>query len=125
MTVNWINEQLQYADSQYQTMVRNVPDSVMPESIVDGKLKTCHSNSWVAGFYPGALVYLFEGTGDSALYNEAVKKIQLMNDQQTSHPYYWAGFAIIGDGAQPLLHGLPTTTAAAPATGVSTGRAAR
>ncbi|KAB2854875.1 MAG: CHAT domain-containing protein, partial [Sphingopyxis terrae] len=35
---------------------------------------------------------------------------QLMNDQQTSHPYYWAGFAIIGDGAQPLLHGLPTTT---------------
>ena len=50
---------------------------------------------------------------------------QLMNDQQTSHPYYWAGFAIIGDGAQPLLHGLPTTTAAALATGVSTGRAAR
>jgi CHAT domain-containing protein/tetratricopeptide (TPR) repeat protein len=50
---------------------------------------------------------------------------QLMNDQQTSHPYYWAGFAIIGDGAQPLLHGLPATTATAPATGVSTGRAAR
>lgn len=48
-----------------------------------------------------------------------------MNDQQTSHPYYWAGFAIIGDGAQPLLHGLPTTTATAPAAGVSTGRAAR
>ncbi len=50
---------------------------------------------------------------------------QLMNDQQTSHPYYWAGFAIIGDGAQPLLHGLPTTTATAPVAGVSTGRAAR
>lgn len=50
---------------------------------------------------------------------------QLMDDEQTSHPYYWAGFAIIGDGAQPLLHGLPATTAIAPATGVSTGRAAR
>jgi len=92
MTVNWINEQLQYADSQYQIMIRNVPDSVMPESIVDGKLKTCHSNSWVAGFYPGALVYLFEGTGDSTLYNEAVKKIQLMNDQQFNTNTHDIGF---------------------------------
>lgn len=30
---------------------------------------------------------------------------RLMDDRLTSHPYYWAGFAIIGDGAQPLLHG--------------------
>lgn len=26
----------------------------------------------------------------------------LMNDAATSHPFYWAGFAIIGDGAKPL-----------------------
>lgn len=28
---------------------------------------------------------------------------QLMGDARTSHPYYWAGFAIVGDGTQPLL----------------------
>ncbi|HET6537811.1 MAG TPA: CHAT domain-containing protein [Sphingopyxis sp.] len=28
---------------------------------------------------------------------------QLMADPLTSHPYYWAGFAIIGDGGQALL----------------------
>lgn len=28
---------------------------------------------------------------------------QLMDDPSTSHPYYWAGFAIIGDGAQPVV----------------------
>ncbi|WP_293648078.1 CHAT domain-containing protein [Sphingopyxis sp. RIFCSPHIGHO2_12_FULL_65_19] len=50
-------------------------------------------------------------------------QMRLMDDQQTSHPYYWAGFAIIGDGGQPLLHG-NTTTAAAPA-GETAGRAAR
>lgn len=33
---------------------------------------------------------------------------RLMDDQKTSHPYYWAGFAIIGDGAQPLLRGAET-----------------
>lgn len=33
-------------------------------------------------------------------------QIQLMDDAQTSHPFYWAGFAIVGDGARPL-HGQP------------------
>ena len=50
-------------------------------------------------------------------------QLRLMDDQQTSHPYYWAGFAIIGDGGQPLLHGT-TATAAAPAQ-EGIGRAAR
>jgi CHAT domain-containing protein len=27
----------------------------------------------------------------------------LMDDAATSHPYYWSDFAIIGDGAQPLI----------------------
>lgn len=39
---------------------------------------------------------------------------QLMNDNETSHPYYWAGFAVnIGDGAQKplLLTPRPTATA--------------
>ncbi|NIJ35592.1 CHAT domain-containing protein [Sphingopyxis panaciterrae] len=46
---------------------------------------------------------------------------RLMNEKQTSHPYYWAGFAIIGDGAQALLHdGVRTVQA-----GEAAGRAAR
>ncbi len=48
----------------------------------------------------------------------------LMNEKQTSHPYYWAGFAIIGDGGQALLHGGTATADASPA-GEATGRAAR
>ena len=28
---------------------------------------------------------------------------QLMDDRTTSHPYYWSGFALIGDGEKPLL----------------------
>lgn len=49
---------------------------------------------------------------------------RLMDDKQTSHPYYWAGFAIIGDGGQALLHGNNAATAVAPA-GEAAGRAAR
>jgi CHAT domain-containing protein len=48
-------------------------------------------------------------------------QLRLMDDQQTSHPYYWAGFAIIGDGGQALLHNGATTAR----NGEAAGRAAR
>jgi CHAT domain-containing protein len=30
---------------------------------------------------------------------------KLMDDPQTSHPFYWSGFALIGDGERPLFSG--------------------
>lgn len=51
-------------------------------------------------------------------------QVTLMDDAQTSHPYYWAGFAIIGDGGQALLGG-NSVTAKAPSAGETAGRAAR
>ena len=41
----------------------------------------------------------------------AMRKAQngLMDDPNTSHPYYWSAFAIVGDGERPLL---PMATAA-------------
>jgi CHAT domain-containing protein len=30
---------------------------------------------------------------------------ELMDDPETSHPFYWAGFALIGDGERPLFSG--------------------
>ncbi len=33
----------------------------------------------------------------------ASAQIGLMDDGNTSHPYYWSGFAIVGDGGQKLL----------------------
>jgi CHAT domain-containing protein len=35
---------------------------------------------------------------------------KLMDDPETSHPYYWAAFIILGDGSKPLV---PTTAIAA------------
>ncbi len=29
-------------------------------------------------------------------------EVKLMDEDATSHPFYWSGFALIGDGAQPL-----------------------
>jgi CHAT domain-containing protein len=40
---------------------------------------------------------------------------RLMDDIRTSHPYYWAGFAIVGDGGQALMRTADITAAASPA----------
>ena len=36
----------------------------------------------------------------------------LMDDKRTSHPFYWAAFIILGDGAKPLTGGRPASIAA-------------
>ena len=46
---------------------------------------------------------------------------ELMRDVQTSHPYYWSGFAIVGDGQQVLV----PANAAALASATASGEGAR
>jgi len=41
------------------------------------------------------------GTGMATAMRQA--QIGLMDDANTSHPYYWSAFAIVGDGERPLL----------------------
>ncbi len=43
-----------------------------------------------------------EGGGRSIWSAMARARTPLMDDPLTSHPYYWAGFAIVGDGARPV-----------------------
>lgn len=49
---------------------------------------------------------LFSGLGTATLADAlGSAQDQLMDQAETSHPYYWAGFAIIGDGQRRLLSG--------------------
>ncbi|WP_246152492.1 CHAT domain-containing protein [Sphingomonas montanisoli] len=60
------------------------------------------------------------GTAIAAALREA--QIGLMDDANTSHPYYWSAFAIVGDGERPMLPANEqpaqqvTSTGGAPAT---------
>jgi CHAT domain-containing protein len=44
-----------------------------------------------------------DGRGRSITEALRLSQLDLMNDPVTSHPFYWAGFALIGDGARPFL----------------------
>jgi CHAT domain-containing protein len=56
---------------------------------------------------------------------------KLMADPNTSHPFYWSDFAVIGDGARPLLRDIPAvapagaTATAVPNKGASGNHARR
>ena len=57
-------------------------------------------------------------TGEALLSAEQ----KLMADPLTSHPYYWAGFAVVGDATRPLVTGPRQATAsAAGAATIATG----
>ena len=41
------------------------------------------------------------GTGTAGALRRAQRA--LMDEAATSHPYYWSGFAVVGDGAAPVI----------------------
>ena len=52
---------------------------------------------------------LFAANGEGDIAGSLARAQQaLMDDPDTSHPYYWSGFAVIGDGAQSLRPGSGT-----------------
>jgi tetratricopeptide (TPR) repeat protein len=53
------------------------------------------------------------GAGPGVPVAEALERAQeaLMDDPQTSHPFYWAAFIILGDGAKPLVPVTPIAAA--------------
>ncbi|WP_243406226.1 CHAT domain-containing protein [Sphingosinicella sp. YJ22] len=50
------------------------------------------------------------GTGTASALRQSQHR--LMDEPATSHPYYWAGFAVIGDGTNPVVPAAPVRTAA-------------
>lgn len=88
----WIDQNLQEAAEQYKYLMTKVPEGEMPRSFSKDGLRTCTSENWVAGFYPGSLVYLYENTNDKALYNETLKKIKLMDKEQYNKNTHDLGF---------------------------------
>jgi len=88
----WIDQNLQDEAAQYKYLATKVPEGVMPRSFTKDTLRTCKSDNWTAGFYPGTLLYLYENTKDPALYAEAVKRTALMNKEQYNTETHDLGF---------------------------------
>lgn len=67
---------LETAVRQYKTLQQNLPQGQFPRTFENGKVSGTSPYSWISGFYPGTLLYLYEYSGDSVLLNEAGRRLK-------------------------------------------------
>ncbi|WP_246008216.1 glycoside hydrolase family 88 protein [Chitinophaga lutea] len=79
-----IDEQFQFAKEQYKVLSRQVPADRMPKTYYakTGKVETSDTKWWCSGFYPGALLYIYENTKDEATMAEAGRRLAILEKEK-------------------------------------------
>src|SRR5687768_11787845 len=79
---------------QYKVLKATLPPDRFPKTFnpKTGKAETSNSAWWCSGFYPGTLLYLYEQTGDTVLYNEAVRILGVLQKEQYNTTTHDLGF---------------------------------
>jgi hypothetical protein len=82
------------AAAQYKLLAKNLPENKFPKTYFPQTDKYEFSNSdwWCSGFYPGTLLYLYAQTGDTALYNEANRILEVLKKEQFNTTTHDLGF---------------------------------
>lgn len=92
--LNWAEQHLKLAANHYKTLSKKVPVNQFPTSFIKDTLRCSDSGWWCSGFYPGTLVYLFEGTQDSILLKTAETKLTELEKEQYNIYTHDLGFMI-------------------------------
>ncbi len=73
-------------------MMKALPQGRFPKTYEKDTLRTSGSDWWCSGFYPGSLLYLYEQTKDTVLYNEAMRMLGLLSKEQYNKSTHDLGF---------------------------------
>src|SRR2546423_15193989 len=89
-----VQKNFEDGDKQYKVLKATLPPDRFPKTFdpKTGKSETSGSGWWCSGFYPGTLLYLYEQTGDTVLYNEAVRMLSLLQKEQFNKGTHDLGF---------------------------------
>ena len=89
-----VDKNFKDAGEQYKVLKSKLPPDRFPKTWHDsaGKLETSNSGWWCSGFYPGTLLYLYEQTGDTVLYNEAMRILEPLKKEQWNKSTHDLGF---------------------------------
>jgi unsaturated chondroitin disaccharide hydrolase len=82
------------AVEQYKILAKNLPTNKFPKTYfpATGKYEFSNSGWWCSGFYPGTLLYLYESTGDTVLYNEAMRILKPLQKEEFNTSTHDLGF---------------------------------
>ncbi|MBN1782226.1 glycoside hydrolase family 88 protein [bacterium] len=86
---------LDLAVEQYFTLDKTFPDSLFPRTLhPDGSLRTCRSDWWVSGFFPGSLWLLYEYSGNDSLKERALVRTAAVEKEKLNASDHDIGFKI-------------------------------
>lgn len=90
---------------QYKFLKDSLPAGQFPRTYENNMLITSGSGWWCSGFYPGTLLYVYEQTGDTILYQEAVRMLKLLEKEQFNTATHDLGFMMFSSfGNAHRLH---------------------
>jgi len=89
-----VDKSIKESAAQYKFLMKQLSSERFPVTYYEKnkKLITQGTEPWVAGFYPGSLLYLYENTKDTALYEEALRKLKYMEKEQFNKTTHDLGF---------------------------------
>ncbi|MCC9167528.1 glycoside hydrolase family 88 protein [Pontibacter harenae] len=92
--VNLANNNFEDAAAQYKVLMARLPQDRFPKTYhaEQDELEISGSDWWCSGFYPGTLLYLYEETKDQALYDEAMRIMQVLEKEQYNTSTHDLGF---------------------------------
>ncbi|WDF69322.1 glycoside hydrolase family 88 protein [Sphingobacterium oryzagri] len=94
LTSDFIDKQLLEAAKQIQILAEHTPTDKFPRTFEDGVHKFSNSSWWCSGFYPGTLLYLYEGTGDDNLLTLGLDKLVPLAKEQHNKGTHDLGFML-------------------------------
>lgn len=92
--LSFIDQELIDAGKQIRILAKQTPIEKFPQTFENGKQKFSNSSWWCSGFYPGTLLYLYEGTGDDELLEEAKEKLQYLEKEKDNKGTHDLGFML-------------------------------
>lgn len=89
-----IDKNFKDAAAQYKLLTAKLPEQKFPKTYFPTKDQYEFSSSgwWCSGFYPGTLLYLYQQTKDTALYNTAEKSMHYLQKEQHNTSTHDLGF---------------------------------
>ncbi|WP_313155059.1 glycoside hydrolase family 88 protein [Sphingobacterium multivorum] len=94
LSKEFIQQQLDGAAKQIKVLVNETPAEKFPKTFENGKEVFSSSSWWCSGFYPGTLLYLYEGTKDEGLLKKATEKLTYLEKEKNNKGTHDLGFML-------------------------------
>lgn len=94
LSQEFINKNLHDGGKQLKYLAEQTPEDRMPRTFQNGKQQPSNTGWWTSGFFPGTLLYAYEGTGDTTFLALSKDKLRILEKEKNNKSTHDLGFMI-------------------------------